>query len=166
MPIRHLPALFVLMLFAVGAPTLAAESLAIDMTQTVVKIPIEEGVEVDEAIDSMKLRANEHNMKFVGHLPLSEQLQNMGVDSPRLEIFQFCDPIIAGKMVRYEPAFAAYLPCRIAVVEEPDGKTYLTMLKLDILIEGTKLSPELHDLAVEVNDKLMDIIQAGASGDL
>ena len=147
-------------LFAANAPT------SFNINQTVLKMVIEEDISIDEAIESMKLRANQHNMMFVAHQPIHTQLQGMGVESKRMEIFQFCDPRIARKMVDHNPIFAAYMPCRIALVEEPDGKAYLMMLKLDILIEGATLSPALMSMAVEVNDKLTDILQAGAAGDL
>lgn len=139
---------------------------SIDINQTVVKMPIEDEVTPNDAIDSMKLRANRHNMMFVSHQPLSQQLQKMGLESRRLEIFQFCDPVIAGKMVEYNSIFAAYMPCRIALVEEPDGIFYLMTLDLDMLIQGAELPPELHELAQDVNNKLLDIMEAGATGDL
>jgi uncharacterized protein (DUF302 family) len=150
------------------APVQAADptTFSIPIEQTVVKMPIVEGVSMDDAVDSMKLRANFVNMMFVAHQPLYEQLRAMGMESGRLEIFQFCDPQIAGKMVAFNSIFAAYMPCRIALVEEPDGQAYLMMLNLDILIQGAELSPELKALAVEVNDKLMEIMTAGANGDL
>lgn len=166
--IAKLIGMTVLTLFMLGITPLHAqqEAMRIDIRQTVVKLPIEEGISADEAIESMKLRANEHNMMFVAHQPLSAQLEKMGVESRRLEIFQFCDPVIAGKMVEYESIFAAYMPCRIALVEEPDGGFNLMMLNLDMLIQGAELPPELHALAVDVNTKLMDIMQAAAAGDL
>ena len=147
-------------LFASGMPA------SFDIDQTVLKLAIDDGISMDEAIESMKLRANQHNMMFVAHQPIHKQLESMGVESKRMEIFQFCDPRIARKMVDHNPIFAAYMPCRIALVEEPDGKAYLMMLKLDILIGGAKLSQELGNMAIEINTKLLDILEAGASGDL
>ena len=156
-----------LLLLTLSAPIFAANQTSeFNINQTVLKLEIEEDISIDEAIESMKLRANSHNMMFVAHQPLHEQLKTMGVKSKRLEIFQFCDPRLARKMVDHNPIFAAYMPCRIALVEEPDGKSYLMMLKLDILIDGATLPPVLHKMAVELNDKLVDVLQAGASGDL
>ncbi|MCB1877299.1 MAG: DUF302 domain-containing protein [Chromatiales bacterium] len=138
----------------------------INIEQTVVKMTLDEGVSPEDAIDSMKLRANNLNMMFVAHQPLGKQVQAMGFESKRLEIFQFCDPLTARKMVDYASIFAAYMPCRIALVEESDGSVSLMMLNLDMLIQGASLEGELHDLAVDVNTKLMSIMEAGATGDL
>ena len=144
----------------------AGKRTTFDVSQTVIQRPLEEGVSMDDAIDSMKLRANLVNMMFVAEQPLSKQLKAMGVESRRLEIFQFCDPLIARKMVDYNPIFAAYMPCRIALVEKPDGKAYLMMLDLNMLIQGAKLDPELRALAEQVNQKLTEIMEAGATGAL
>lgn len=144
----------------------AAEPQRLDINQTVVKMPLEEGVTMDDAVASMKLRANMLNMMFVAHQPLGEQVRKMGHESKRLDIFQFCDPLIARRMVDYNEVFAAYMPCRIALVEGPDGGAHLLMLDLNMLIEGSELSPELRELADEVNSKLTEIMEAGAGGEL
>ncbi|MGD2084404.1 MAG: DUF302 domain-containing protein [Chromatiales bacterium] len=149
-----------------GAAGTPGNAQTFDISQTVVKMPLADDVSPDDAIDSMKLRANLVNMMFVAHQPLSQQLEKMGKESGRLEIFQFCDPLIAAEMVKYNSIFAAYMPCRIALVEEPDGRFYLMMLDLDMLIQGTELTPELKALAEEVNTKLTEIITAGAEGAL
>jgi len=159
--------LAVLCLTLFGAATAAADTTTgIDIERTVVKMPLAPGVSMDDAVESMKLRANMLNMMFVAHQPLSKQLNAMGFESKRVEIFQFCDPITAGKMIKFNSVFAAYMPCRIALVEEADGRAYLLMLKLDMLIAGAGLSEELKALAVEINDKLMEIMTAGANGEL
>lgn len=43
----------------------------------------------------------------------------------RPENFQFCNPMDAYEMVKYNPAFPAYMPCRIALVEAQDGRMWL-----------------------------------------
>jgi len=143
-----------------------AGAQSIDIEQTVVKVPLAEGISPAAAIDSMKLRANMLNMMFVAHQPLSKQVEKMGHESKRLEIFQFCDPLTAAKMVRHNPIFAAYMPCRIALVEEQPDDFVLMMLDLDMLIQGAELTPELKELAKEVNSKLTEIMTAGAEGAL
>ena len=83
----------------------------------------------------------------------------------RLEIFQFCNPGDAHKMVQYSPIFAAYMPCRIALVEDTEGKVWLMMINLDMLINNTKLPPELEKIATRINETLTAIMEAGASGE-
>jgi len=146
-----------------------AQASRFDISQTVVKMPIDSFLSVDEAVESMKLRANSKNMMFVRQesLPLSGQVESMtGEEQQLLEIFQFCDPLIAVKMVEYNPIFAAYMPCSIALVEEGDGSYAFMTLNLDMFIEGAELTPELKAMAEDVNNKLMNIMEAGATGAL
>lgn len=156
----------VILSFGLQAQAGKPQMSTFNIEQTVVKMKLEEGITAEDAIDSMKLRANNLNVMFVAHQPLSKQVAAMGVESRRLEIFQFCEPLIARQMVSYNPIFAAYMPCRIALVEEEDGTISLMMLNLDMLIQGTDLDPEMKEIAIGVNQKLMEIMTAGAEGDL
>jgi uncharacterized protein (DUF302 family) len=143
----------------------APTAQSFDIEQTVVKVPLEEGVSADDAIESLRSKAITLNMRFVAHQPLSEELAARGIESGRLEIFQFCNPNDAYEMVKFNPIFAAYMPCRIALVEDSDGQVWLMMINLDMLIDNTELPPDLLKIAQRVNDTLTQILKAGASGE-
>lgn len=134
---------------------------------TVVTYPLKDGVSPQDAEEAMKMVANEHNIKAVGELPLSEQVKlETGQEQRFLKIFQFCNPQTAMKMVEYSDAFSAYLPCRIAMIEGKDGKYKLMALDMDMMIHGGKtLPPELHAEAKKVQEIITDIMQRGAAGD-
>ena len=136
-----------LMLFLLFATSsgLNAAPVKLNIEDTVVKIPLDEGVSFDDAVESMKLRANAHNMKLVAELLLSKQIKSMGSKSRR---------------------FAAYLPCRISLVEDEKGKGWLLMMNLDIMLQSATLGDVLKAKATKVRDVLTDIMKAGASGDL
>ena len=137
----------------------------LDIAQTVVKMPLAKGVSLDDAVQAMKSRANTLNIKLVAEMPLSKQLEAMGEKSRRMDIYQFCDPLTAKKMVEYDINFSAYLPCRIALVEDAKGQGWLLMMNLDMFIQGAKLTPALKADAVKVRDTLTEIMQAGAAGE-
>lgn len=145
--------------------TLAPQATLFTIEQTVIKKRVAEGVSADDAIEALKSKAVEVNMKFVAHQPLSKELQARGVESGRLEIFQFCNPLDAHKMVQYNPVFAAYMPCRIALVEDKDGTLWLMMVDLDMLINNTPLPDELRRMAEKISSNLLMILDAGASGE-
>ena len=139
---------------------------AIPIEDTVVKQRINEGVSMDDAVESMKLRANLLNMKLVAELPLSKQIEAMGKKARRMEIYQFCDPLTAQRMVEANIHYAAYLPCRIALVEDEKGQGWLVMMNPDMMLTGANLSSELKKQATEVRDKLHEIMNAGVNGEL
>lgn len=145
----------------------AADHPTFEIAKTIIKKPLAQGVSFDEAIDSMKLRANNLNLKLVAHQPLSEEYQALGLANiKRTEIFQFCDAKIAKEMIEYDISYAAYMPCRITLVEDQSGQGWLVMMNLDILINAAQLPPHLYQLATKMRDKLMSILEAGVSGDL
>ena len=144
----------------------AKETFSVDIEKTVIKVAVAQGVSMDDAVESMKLRANELNIKLVAELPLSKQIKAMGGKSKRIAIYQFCDALTAQKMVEYNIYFAAYLPCRISLVEDKNSKAWLLMMDMDMLINSPKLDKSLRKEATRVRDQLLEIMQAGANGDL
>lgn len=157
---------FLVLYLVTGSHSLFAASPVINIEDTVVKMALADDVGFDDAVSSMKLRANIHNMKLVAELPLSKQIQSMGKKARRMDIYQFCDPLTAQRMVEANIHFAAYLPCRIALVEDKEGKGWLVMMNLDMMLHGATLGDDLKIRASKVRDVLMDIMKAGANGDL
>jgi uncharacterized protein (DUF302 family) len=135
-----------------------------DIGQTVIKMALAEGVGPQDAVDAMLSKAAELNMKMVGHQNVSQELRSRGIDSPDLEIFQFCNPEDAIKMVKFNTIYAAYMPCRIALVQDSEGKHWLEMLNLDMIINAYSLPPELQAIAITVNGTMLSILTAGATG--
>lgn len=134
---------------------------------TVWKVPLAEGITPEDAEMTMNFVANSHNIKNVGELPLSEQVEAMTGEKQRLlKIYQYCDPLTAMKMVNYSDAFSAYLPCRVALVEDKQGKFALYSLNMDLMIEGGRtLPPELLEEANQVRKTIRDIMERGAKGE-
>ena len=115
----------------------------------------------------MRSVANEHNIKNVGELPLSKQVEAMtGKPYRVIGIYMFCNPITATRMLDYSDAFSAYLPCRVAMVEDKQGKVWLYTLNMDMMIYGgTPLPPALKEEALSVKNIILDIMHRGAAGD-
>lgn len=136
-----------------------------DITQTVVQMALDEGVDKEAAIRAMESKAVELNMKLVGSQFVSKELESRGEKTPYLSIFQFCNPLDARTMIIANPVFSSYMPCRISMVEDQQGKTWLMMLNLDMLINSKLLPPDVIETAVRVNQHMLDIMVAGASGE-
>jgi uncharacterized protein (DUF302 family) len=163
---RTLRALALLTLVPLLCLPAFAGAQQISIADTVLKMPLAEGISMDDAVDSMKLRANGLNFKLVAHLPLYKELEAMGVETKRVEIFQFCDARIANEMITYNIDFSAYLPCRITLIEDQQGQAWLVTLDLDKVIGSAELSPELMEKAILVRDNIQSIMEAGANGEL
>jgi len=134
---------------------------------TVWRVPLADGVSSGDAEEAMRAVANEYNIKNVGELPLSKQVEAMlGKPYRTLKIYMFCDPLTAVKMLDYSDAFSAYLPCRVAMVEDKQGKVWLYTLNMDLMIHGgTPLPPALKVEAEKVKETILAIMHRGADGD-
>ncbi|MDH5424586.1 MAG: DUF302 domain-containing protein [Gammaproteobacteria bacterium] len=131
------------------------------------KLPVAEGLKAGEVEEVMEFVANEHNIKNVGVLPLSTQIEAMtGKPFRYMKIFMFCNALTAAKMVTFSDAYSAYLPCRVTLIEDKTGKLWLYSLNMDLMIFGGEALPEeLKTEALQVKETILDIMKRGASGE-
>jgi len=134
---------------------------------TVWRKQLDEGVSAEDAAEAMSSVATELNIKAVGILPLSKEVEaKTGKKQRLLTIYQYCNPLTAMTMVEFSDAFSAYLPCRIAMVEDKKGKNWLYALNMDMMIHGGKTLPDnLLKEANKVKDVILQIMEAGATGE-
>jgi len=134
---------------------------------TVWKTKVAEGLTFEEVDESIQQVAIDRNIKGVGDLPLGEQVEAMtGAPWRKLKIYLYCNPLTAAKMVEHDIAYAAYLPCRVSLVEDENGDLWVTTLDMDMMIYGGKTLPdELLKEALEVKSIMLDILERAAEGD-
>ena len=134
---------------------------------TVWKIPVQDGLTAQDVEETMRMVANEHNIKNVGELPLYKEVEAMSGNTFRfVTVYMFCNAMTAARMLDYSDAFSAYLPCRITLVEDKSGKLWLYTLNMDLMIHGGKtLPPEMKQEATQVKEIILDIMKRGATGE-
>ncbi len=123
-------------------------------------------ISFDDAVDSLKLRANQHNLKFVGVNQLYKEIEALtGKPSKRIEIFSFCDGLTAQKMITANPLMISFMPCRIAIVEDAQGKRWvISMMISPDMING--LPDDTRKNAERIVSSMKDMMLAASSGDL
>lgn len=134
---------------------------------TVWKVKVADGLSAADVEETMRFVANEHNIKNVGELPLSEEVAAMTGEKQRhWKIYMFCNPLTAAKMVDYSDAYSAYLPCRVSLVEDKTGQLWIYTLNMDMMIHGgEKLPDDLFAEANDIKDVILDIMNRGAQGE-
>jgi len=134
---------------------------------TVWKAKVAEGLTFEDVDQSIKQVAIDRNIRGVGELPLGDQVAAMkGTSWRKLNIYLYCNPLTAAKMIEHDLAYAAYLPCRVSLVEDETGQLWIYTLDMDMMIYGGKtLPPELLKEALEVKDIMQDILTRAAEGD-
>lgn len=134
---------------------------------TVWKAKVAEGLTPEDVEQTMRFVANEHNIKNVGELPLYQQVAaDSGKEYRFAKIYMFCNAMTAARMMDYNDAYSAYLPCRLSVIEDQQGDLWIYTLNMDLMIHGGKpLPPDLKAEAIGVKETIQDIMKRGAEGD-
>jgi uncharacterized protein (DUF302 family) len=127
---------------------------------------VKAGVTAQEVEQVLKQVATERNMRDVGTLPLSKELEaRSGKKEKLLTVYSFCSPATARRMVDFSPHMAAYLPCRVSMVEKEDG-LWLYTLNMDMMVKmGRKLPSPLKEEAKAVRDTIWEMMERGSKGE-
>ena len=131
------------------------------------------GVSFDQVVESMMLRANQVNLKYVGKNQIWKEFRAVLHDdkAPRVEVFSFCDIAVGRDLLKVIPEIVVFLPCRIAVMEDADKNIWVMTLDWDVtwLEQAGKqagITPELRKDAMAIREKLDSVMRAGADGEL
>lgn len=130
-------------------------------------VPVEEGLSTDEVVDSLKSLATTKNLLFVGESPFYQQVEAVtGEDYRYVNFLSFCDAQVGKMMLEYRNHYSGFMPCRIALVEDREGKLWLYSMNLDFMIHGGKeLPPDLKQAAIQVRETLRSMMQGAAAGE-
>ena len=127
---------------------------------------VKAGLTVQDIEQAFEQISAERNMKGVGELPLSKELEaRTGVKQKFLKVYSYCSPATARLMVDFSPAMGAYLPCRLTVVERDDG-LWIYTLNMDMMVKmGRKLPSPLKEEAWKVRETIYQMMDRAAKGD-
>lgn len=131
------------------------------------EIKVKPGVTVEDIENAFATVATDMNIKAVGVLPLSDELQARDPSKKQkmLRVVSYCSPATARMMVDFSPAMSAFLPCRVVITEKDDG-LWLYTLNMDMMIKmGKKMPPELKVATMKVRDTIMAMMVKGAAGE-
>ena len=129
---------------------------------------VKEGLTPQDVVDSLKSLAVQHNLLFVGEAPFYKQVEAVtGKPYRFIAFYSFCDARVGALMADYNNTYTAFMPCRIALVQDPDGTLWLQMMDLELLIYGGKpLPPDLKAGAIKVREALNKLITGAAQGEI
>ena len=130
-------------------------------------VPVEEGLSAEEVIDSLKSLATSRSFLFVGESPFYKQVQAItGEEYRYVNFLSFCDAQVGKMMLEYRDQYSGFMPCRIAIVEDREGRLWLYSMNLNLMIHGGKtLPPDLRENAIRVRDTIKEIMAGAAAGE-
>ncbi|MEO5377030.1 MAG: DUF302 domain-containing protein [Magnetococcus sp. DMHC-6] len=131
-------------------------------------VPVENpDLSAEDIKESLKSLASARNFLFVGEAKFYKQVEAVtGQPYRHIEFLSFCDARVGKMMADYQDAYTAFMPCRIALVQDKQGKFWLYSMNLDMMIHGGKELPaELRKEALRVRNVIKDIMTDAAKGE-
>ena len=127
---------------------------------------VKAGVTVQDIEQVFTQVSTERNMKSVGELPLSKELESRtGKKQKFLKVYSYCSPDTARMMVDFSPHMGAYLPCRLTVVEKEDS-LWIYTLNMDMMVKmGRKLPSPLKEEAWKVRETIYQMMDRASKGE-
>lgn len=148
-------------------------SMADGMNYFTRKYKAKPGLSFNDVKESLFLRANQLNVKYVGENLMWKDFHAVLDDkeAPRIEVYSWCDIAVARELLKISPEFIVFLPCRVAIME--DGNKDIWVLMLDWSLDWVKgyeaalgLTPELVKGAIDLNQRMDEMMRAAANGDI
>lgn len=130
-------------------------------------VPVDADLSAEEVVASMKSIAISRNLLFVGESPFYKQVRAItGEDYRYVNFLSFCDAQVGKKMLEYRDHYSGFMPCRIALVEDKNGRLWMYTMNLDLMIHGGKALPEdLKADAIRVRENIKAIMEGAAKGE-
>lgn len=135
-----------------------------------VKMVIPEGMTKSEALENaleiMDETASEYGMALVDSKTMPRNGKLFKDGGLLTHIRSYCSPYIADVFLKHSAEFIGFMPCRIGIVEEPNGDIYIYTMSLELMINGGYvLPPELLTLANEVRAGMYAMMENAAAGE-
>jgi uncharacterized protein (DUF302 family) len=119
---------------------------------------------VSEAAAALQAAVDANHFGVMHIHNLKETMAKKGVEFVHeCLIFEVCQPQQAKKVLEENMSISAALPCRISIYEE-GGQTKLAAIRPTTLL-GMFRTPELDDVAVEVETAMFKIMQEAVASD-
>lgn len=130
-------------------------------------VPAEPGLTGEDVVESLKSLATSESLFFAGESPFYRQVEAVtGEPFGYANFLSFCDAQVGKMMIEYRGEYSGFMPCRVAVVEGPDGNITLYAMNMDMMIYGgSGLPAELEERALSVRDKIKKIMVGAAAGE-
>jgi len=131
------------------------------------RVKIDEDVSTEDVIDALNSIATEDNLIIVGTSLMSNgKVDANGVKQPYIRLMSYCNPNIAKQFISYSMAFGAFMPCRVAIIEDKNGDRWLYTMALEMMISGGHtLPPKLLTMANNVKKTMYRMMELAAKGE-
>lgn len=113
---------------------------------------------VDQLSEDLRIAVSNNSFGVLHVHDLNATLNSKGIPfEPACRVFEVCNPVKANALLTDDISLNMMLPCRISIWEE-DGTLRIGTLKPTALLSILNDSEQLKEIAIEVEEKLITII--------
>jgi uncharacterized protein (DUF302 family) len=127
---------------------------------------IDEEVENEDVVESIKALAEEYNMRITGDVKMYTKDDAAADEVKHARIFSLCSLPIAKVFLNYSRWYGGFMPCRIMLVEYGNGDRFLVAMDMTLAIHGGRPLPDdMLEMALTVKKAMEEIPARAAKGD-
>jgi uncharacterized protein (DUF302 family) len=155
-----------LLTWSIGSQAADIPPMQVDLAKMTMVVEVEDGISGEDVDESIKSLAATEGIFYVFYAPLYKQIEAVtGTPYRHLSLHMICDAATAAKMVDFNPLLATMMPCRIAVVQDKEGKLWLYTTNPDMFTMDPNMPEDLRPVALDVANKIKAIMNGAAAGD-
>ena len=115
----------------------------------------------DETALKLEESVKAHDWKIPHVHDLQKSMKKFGTEVGPVKVFELCHPKHAGKILGKgdERIVSSLMPCRVAIYEKPDGKTYISRMNSKLMAKpmGGIISEVMSEAASQ-NEEILEVI--------
>nr|CRH07546.1 conserved exported protein of unknown function [Candidatus Magnetococcus massalia] len=134
----------------------------------VLQIPMPKDYSMEDVVFDLQSGLAEHNLKIVAKQSLGSAISaRSGKPFPTYDIYHICNLTVGERIITDEPAFGAFLPCKVVLYEDKDtGRVWAVTYKPSFaMVYFPEMPEETKNSALRIGDHLFNILYGIAVGE-
>jgi len=115
----------------------------------------------EETVTKFEKSVKDHGWKMPAVHDLQKTMTKFGYDVKSVKVFELCHPDHAKKILEAndERIVSSMMPCRVAIYEKNDGKTYVSRMNSALMAKTmSKLIDEVMAVASSENEEILKVV--------
>ncbi|OQY03781.1 MAG: hypothetical protein B6I20_04360 [Bacteroidetes bacterium 4572_117] len=115
----------------------------------------------EESVVKFEESVKAHGWKMPAVHDLQKTMDKFGYDVKSVKVFELCHPDHAKKILEAdaERIVSSMMPCRVAIYEKNDGKTYISRMNSALMAKTmSNLIDEVMSIASSENEEILEVL--------
>ncbi|MBN2668937.1 MAG: DUF302 domain-containing protein [Bacteroidales bacterium] len=115
----------------------------------------------EETVNQFEASIKNHNWSMIKVHDLQKSMEKHGHIVKNVKVFEFCHPDLAKRILEADDdrIVSSMMPCRIAIYEKNDGKTYISRMNSGMMSKMmSSLVQDVMGTATQQSEDIMNVI--------